>query len=111
MAARAGVPLGPVTAGSRVRTDGEVLSWKFTDPAAVVANGLVPFFIDWGSSPHPAASAPSGPTLVGFRAEHPAPARVRSELSVLNIDLPVMAGRAPRLIATLLTRRGERHLE
>ena len=63
-AAGRGVTLGPVTAGSRRRPDGVVLSWRYTDPNTVVADGLVPFFIDWGTSPHPSASSTRGATLV-----------------------------------------------
>src|SRR4029079_3493696 len=52
-AAQKGVKLGPVVPGSRRRPDGVVLSWRYTDPATEVADGLVPFFIHWGTSPHP----------------------------------------------------------
>src|SRR5688500_18209491 len=37
-AAGRGVTLGPVTAGSRRRPDGVVLSWRYTDPNTVVAD-------------------------------------------------------------------------
>ena len=53
-AARKGARLGEVMSGSRRRTDGVLLSWRYTDPQTVLADGLVPFFIDWGQSPHPA---------------------------------------------------------
>ena len=56
-AASRGVTLGDVIAGSRRRPDGVVLAWRFTDPRTVVADGIVPYFIDWGTSPHPAADA------------------------------------------------------
>src|SRR5256885_1385728 len=47
-AKRAGIGLGAVTPGSRQRPDGLLLSWRYTDPRTVVADGIVPFFIDWG---------------------------------------------------------------
>ena len=53
-AAHAGVKLGEVIDGSRQRADGVVLSWRFTDPRTVAFDGLIPFFIDWGKTPHPA---------------------------------------------------------
>jgi len=33
-----------------VRPDGVRLAWTYTDPAALVAGGVVPFLIDWGVS-------------------------------------------------------------
>jgi hypothetical protein len=101
-----GICLGPVVAGTRQISDGSYLRWRFTDPAAVVADGVVPFFIDWGNSPHPAASAPPGPALESLRAEHPEPAVVMRALSAVGINLPVESGPRPALIATLRTEGG-----
>jgi hypothetical protein len=67
-AARNGVPLGEIASGSRKRPDGVLLSWRYTDPRAMVAGGVVPFFIDWGDSPHPAVTAARGASLIGLRA-------------------------------------------
>lgn len=105
-ARRHGIELGSVMSGSRERPDGTVLAWELTDPRQVVAGGVVPFYIDWGRSPHPARSAPSGLELVHLRAEHPGPRGVRTILEQLGLDLPVAAGPAPALIATLRTPRG-----
>ncbi|MEO8431520.1 MAG: VOC family protein [Acidobacteriota bacterium] len=100
-AAREGTPLGEVKSGSRKRPDGVLLSWRFTDPQAMVAGGVVPFLIDWGASPHPASSAPKGASLIALRAEHPAAARVQKQLRKLGLAMPVEAGPAPALIATI----------
>jgi hypothetical protein len=100
-AARADVMLGPVISGSRRRTDGVMLSWRYTDPRTVVENGIVPFFIDWGSTPHPAATAAPGASLVMFRAEHPEAQRVQNALNALGIDLAVRQGPRATLIATV----------
>ena len=54
--------------GSRRRTDGVLLSWRYTDPQTVLADGLVPFFIDWGQSPHPARTAAQGASPIALRA-------------------------------------------
>jgi hypothetical protein len=101
-----GVRLGPVIEGSRKRADGVLLVWTFTDPHSVVADGLVPFLIDWGASPHPAVSAPRGVSLVALRAEHPNPAGVRKLLRPLGLELPVTKGPRSALIASLETPRG-----
>src|SRR5262249_54360845 len=76
-AARKGAAFGEVTSGSRRRTDGVLLSWRYTDPRTVLADGLVPFFIDWGQSPHPAQTAAPGCSLIDLPAEHPDAQRVQ----------------------------------
>ena len=105
-AARGGVMLGEVISGSRRRTDGVMLSWRYTDPRTVVAGGIVPFFIDWGTSPHPALSAAPGVSLVALRAEHPDAQRVHTALSRLGIDLAVQREARAALIAVVDSPRG-----
>ena len=101
-----GVKLGPVIAGSRVRADGVLLSWRYTDPRTVVADSIVPFFIDWGKTPHPAVTAAPGASLMGLRAEHPDAARVQNMLNQLGVDLSVQQGSSPALVATIKGPRG-----
>jgi hypothetical protein len=105
-AAKSRVTLGPIASGSRKRPDGVVLSWRYTDPAVVVVNGLVPFFIDWGSSPHPALTAAKGATLILLRAEHPDAPRVQKMLDALGLDLKVSQASTPAIIATIDGPRG-----
>lgn len=102
----AGIAVGDVMPGSRRRPDGILLSWRYTDSRVIVADGIVPFFIDWGSTPHPAASAAPGASLVALRAEHPDAARVREMLGRLGLDLRVDRGPAPALVATIASPRG-----
>lgn len=106
-AARGGVALGRVASGSRQSTDGTLLRWRFTDPAAMVEDGMVPFFIDWGSSPHPAASAPRGPAMLSLRAEHPNPERLERALATVGLVMSIVRASEPGLIATLRTSRGD----
>jgi hypothetical protein len=105
-AARGGVKLGPVGSGSRRRPDGVLLSRKFTSPSTVLGDGLVPFFIDWGKTPHPAQTAAAGATLVGLRAEHPDALRIERLLRQLDLDLTVTKAPAPALIATVDSPKG-----
>jgi hypothetical protein len=105
-AAAHGVKLGAVIPGSRKRPDGVVLSWRYTDPRVILADRLVPYFIDWGPSPHPSATAARGVTLVGLRAEHPDADRVRGMLRQLGLDLAVERGPKPALIATFESPKG-----
>ena len=106
-ARRHGVDLGQVQSGSRRRPDGVLLSWRLTVSPALTADGIVPFFIDWGKTPHPAASLPKGCVLVALRAEHPDANRIQADLSALGFDLRVDAGSAPALIATIRTPHGD----
>jgi hypothetical protein len=100
-AAQHGVELGRVLPGSRKQADGTVLTWELTDLRCVLADGIVPFFIDWGKSPHPASVASRGATLVGLRAEHPDADHVLQLLRVVAVDLKVGVGAAPALIAEI----------
>ena len=101
-----GLPLGRVRPGSRRRPDGTTLTWRFTDPHTVLADGIVPFFIDWGSSPHPAGRAPQEVGLVGLRAEHPDGDQIGAKLLRLGVGLDVSLAPKPALIATIQTPRG-----
>ena len=99
-AAAHGVKLGAVIPGSRKRPDGVVLSWRYTDPRVILADRLVPYIIDWGTSPHPSATAAKGVTLRSLRAEHPDAEHVQKMLRQLGFDLAVTSGPKPALIAT-----------
>ena len=101
-----GVALGAVQAGSRRAPDGALLEWKLTDLRHVLAEGVVPFFIDWGTTPHPARIAPAGATLAALRIEHPDAARVLAMLKALGCELPVSTGRSPAIIAEIDCPRG-----
>lgn len=100
-AVRHGVPLGEVLSMSRQRPDGVVLSWRLTDLATTVADGIVPFFIDWGQSFHPSRTAIGGLSLVDLRAEHPDADRVEEMLHQLGLDLRVEKGPSAALIAVI----------
>lgn len=102
----AGIDLGEAVEGSRQRPDGSRLEWTFSDPWADRAGGVVPFFIDWGDTRHPAADLPRACTLPGLRVEHPDPSRVGRWMRALGLETPVTHGEAPRVVATLGTPNG-----
>ena len=106
-AKRHGVDLGQIQSGSRRRPDGVLLSWRLSVSPALTADGIVPFFIDWGKTPHPAATLPKGCVLVALRSEHPDANRIQAELSALGLNLRVDTGSAPALIATIRTPKGD----
>ncbi len=105
-ARQAGLDLGTIASRSRQRPDGTILSWRMTDPLAARLDGLAPFFIDWGDTPHPAASAPPAGSVDELRAEHPDAERVGAILKAIGIELNVTPGLAPALIARIATSRG-----
>jgi hypothetical protein len=105
-----GISLGAVISGRRQRPDGVLLTWRYTDPNTSVADRLVPYFIDWGTSPHPALTAARGATLVALRAEHPDAARVQKMLGALGLALAVQPGPKPALIATIDSPKGRMEL-
>ena len=96
-----GDTLGAIMPMSRTMTDGKTLSWSLTDPRTVVADGVVPFLIDWGDSVHPATNAPGGATLLAIEIEHPDPQRISAILRLLDIDLPVSRADKPAIAATI----------
>ena len=100
------VKLGDVLPGSRRRPDGVLLNWRYTNPRVVVADGIVPFFIDWGSTPHPARTAASKASLLDLVGEHPDAERVRQMLTGLGLGLRVEPGPSPALTAIISSPRG-----
>jgi hypothetical protein len=110
VAQAAGVALGEVRSGRRELSSGQVLSWRLTYPDLRAGAGLVPFLIEWGDSPHPSLTAPGRIQLVDLHAEHPDPAGIVESLRCLGLELQVLAGGTPALVATLDTPRGRAEL-
>lgn len=95
--------IGPdAIAMSRARTDGVLLEWKLTPWVP----GVLPFLIDWGTTPHPSRDAVHGSELLSFHLTHPSPDEVHKGLSALGVDVPVVEG-APALVARIRTPQGE----
>lgn len=100
-AAGAGADLGPIFPMSRRTPAGDLLEWRLAAPPATPFDGVTPFLIDWGSTPHPAA-APALPalTLRGLLATHPFATGAATLLDALGVQLAVTAG--PVGLAALL---------
>jgi len=98
--------LGRILAGSRAQSDGTVLSWRLSDPEAEREGGVLPFFLDWGTTPHPALAAKPQGALVELTVEHPEPARIQGLNAALGLDVNVAYGAAPAVTAVLSTPRG-----
>ncbi|MEU8251341.1 VOC family protein [Nonomuraea sp. NPDC048916] len=97
---------GDVRPLSRVKPDGSRLDWRLTSREEAAAVRPVPFLIDWGRTPHPAASGLPRLRLTSFAASHPEPDSVRHDLAALGVDLTVTTGPEPALHAEFETPRG-----
>ncbi|GHD89223.1 VOC family protein [Streptomyces naganishii] len=82
---------GGVREMSRRRPDGTLLRWRLTDGAGH-PSGLVPFLIDWGTSPHPADAGLPVTGLLDLTASAPDPDRIRPLLAAVEADLAVERG-------------------
>jgi hypothetical protein len=93
--------LGEIMAMSRERPDGSTISWTLTSPHANRC-GVLPFYIDWGDAPTPAASLPPLLTLISLTLLHPEPDRIRAILDALGEDqVDVKGGSRPSLLVEL----------
>lgn len=86
---------GPIRSMSRRTPAGELLSWRVTNWYEAV----VPFLIDWASTPHPAGDLPVVP-LTAFYACHPEPAEQLRRLAAIGVELEVRQG-SPGLTAII----------
>lgn len=105
-ARRGGYDPGDVVAMSRTTATGELLEWRLTASDPLHFDGLVPFLIDWGTTPHPASRALPQTTLTTFTATHPDPDEVQRALALLGTELPVRAAGTAALHAVLDTPHG-----
>ena len=91
---------------SRDRPDGRRLRWRIGLLLGHELGRLVPFLIEWGDSPHPAAELPAEATLVEVELQHPRAQQLARLADALELELPVRASDAERLRAALETPRG-----
>lgn len=100
---------GP-TAMSRAKPDGSLIAWSILnlDPVDRARLGfVVPFALDWGSTPHPSMSTPKGATLQHFTALHDSAEEVAALYASLGVAVPVTGALKPGLLAILDTPKGE----
>ena len=96
---------GEVVDGHRVDPSGTVLRWRATH-----ADDLIPFFICWGGTEHPARSAPRGLILNSLQIEHPDPPSFGPLLMAFDANVEVRQGQAPALVAYLSGPNGSKVL-
>jgi hypothetical protein len=91
---------GPAREMQRATPEGSLLSWSLTSPP-LAYDGLVPFLIDWGTTPHPSSRAPGGVVLESFVLEHDRPEPVRAALAALGLEITVVEAPVTALRAVL----------
>jgi len=101
-AKNAGYDPGTAIEVARDTPEGVRLTWRLTISGEFAADGLVPFLINWGSSPHPSGTSEALCSIEGFAAEHPDPESVRAMLGALGLSLDVESGPVPRLRGTIV---------
>jgi hypothetical protein len=79
-AARAGLSGGALVPGGRLKPDGSRLDWLCWGLHGHDFGALVPFFIDWRGSQHPAEATPRGGRLAAHRGQQHEVGRVFDEL-------------------------------
>ncbi len=94
--------VGPVRRMSRINPGGDALSWTLTMPPSPPHHaGAMPFFIDWGATPHPCTVLPdAGIRLKRFVARSPRAEAVRADLALLAVPLDVEQADEEGLSAT-----------
>ena len=104
----AGMSAAGPTAGSRTTPDGSLLAWTTLFAAGHAYGDHLPFFIDWGATPHPSTTAAQGLELLSFQAVHPEPGGLAEIYRRLGIPVTVVAGAPPGWHMRILTPNGER---
>jgi glyoxalase-like protein len=100
-ARRAGLTVEGPDPGSRRTPDGQLLQWRTLGVGGHDFGGFVPFFIDWGTTPHPATTSPAGVELTRFRVIHPRAVELRRIYQALGLGIEVTAGVQPLILVEL----------
>ena len=98
--------VGPA-AGSRETPDGVLLSWDGLYLLGHDYGDQVPFYIDWGETPHPSDTSARGLKLISLRAVHPDPDGLAAVYAGLGLPVTVVAGAAPGFDLRIDTPNGE----
>jgi len=89
-----GVELGDVIPFSRETPEGELLEWdmSYLTGVSAAAMSVLPLFIDWGETPHPALRCAEGAQLINLEIEYPQASKIVSIVDALELDVSVREG-------------------
>jgi len=110
-AARAGLQGGGLVPGGRIKPDGKRLDWLCWGLRNHAFGSLIPFFIDWRESEHPARSAPLGGRLESFQVRTPDAGELRGIFHILGLEIDVVESAVPCGVARLASARGSMELK
>ena len=108
-ASAAGLAVSELVTGGRTLPDGRWLGWKCFGIHHHSFGALVPFFIDWMDSEHPAQSAPRGGSLAAIEVFSPQAEKLYDLYGILGLNFAVTRAAAPGVAITLSSRKG-RHV-
>lgn len=91
---KASLPHAGIIPMSRRLPSGRLVRWRLLIPTGHAYGPLIPFFIDWGDSPHPAEDADQGCRLAQLSLTHPDAWSLRPLLGRLGVEVEVAAGPA-----------------
>ena len=107
----AGYKTSDIVSGGRRRPDGRMLNWKLVGLHDHPFGALVPFFIDWADSDHPALDAPRGGRVAAVELFSPDAAGLNSLFGSLGLDFSVGQRPRPGVTVTLTGKNGDLRLE
>ncbi|MBT8220628.1 MAG: VOC family protein, partial [Bacteroidia bacterium] len=96
-----GIDIGKISPAQRQKPDGSTIQWKLSDPYRLNFDGLMPFFIDWGQTPHPAENLDQPCTLLKLEVYHRNKLEVERIFQNLKLPIPVHFGESTKIVATI----------
>ena len=102
----AGLKSKGAKAMSRKHPDGQLLKWQVLRIEDHAYDDFLPFFIDWGETPHPALTTQKGCELIEFQVTHP-DAHLVKIYEALRLDIQIENSDSPALKAILKSPKGE----
>lgn len=107
VAERAGLSADAPFSMRRTRPDGITLAWSVLHLRHAQLGPAIPFAIDWGTSPHPARTAPRGCRLKSFVALQPEPSPLAEIYRAIGVEVEIKRAARAGLVAVLDTPKGE----
>jgi len=92
-----GLEVSEITEGSRMTPSGEVLNYRALHLYSPEFKGLIPFFIDWQGSFHPAEMAATGAKLVSFSVSHKNAQRLAEIYKALEVGVTIQEAETPSI--------------